>query len=213
MLVCEGGSGSHAYLAGQDLTSAEGHQLLLQTVISAQSYPPFALLPLLRGNQKQGRATFWPANHLARRQYHMKPPCFAACPLYAKPQQQPSLTFPMKLPSISPVKISIAPKAPAPSHPLYKYAALGRIQSIQSVPVSAERQGPVTGLHTYAGLAKPMPATSQASYSAQHPRQALKQFAQLDNRAVGQSCRRGLSATAASGREALRSYANLNRHS
>lgn len=211
----KGGSGSHGYLAGQDLTSARAHQLLLQTVNSAQSYPPFALLPLLQGSQKQS-AGFWPASHLARRRYHRKAPCFAACPLYAKPQPQPLLSFPMRLACTSPIRRAAAQKAQqmqVPSDPLYKYATLCRVQLIQSVPVLASKHAALTGLHTYAGLARPVSASNQAGCTPQQSRQALQQFTQLSKKTAGQVGTRAMSATAADGRTALRSYAQLGRRS
>ena len=208
-----GGTGNHVHLAGLDLTSASSHQLLLQTVNSAESYPPFALLPLLRAAQTQHGATYWPANHLPRRRYHVKPPCFAACPLYAKAQPQPFLNFPMKWHTIPQIKIGFSPKTELPSHPLYKYASLGRVQLIQSVPVSSGRQVALRGLHTYAALARPMPAVSQAGCTTQQTRHSLQKFAQLDRKPVGQSGRRSLSAKAADSRSALKSYAQLDRRS
>lgn len=208
-----GGTGNHVYLGGLDLTSASLHRLLLQTVNCAESYPPFALLPLLRVAQTQNGATYWPANHLPRRRYHVKPPCFAACPLYAKAQPQPFLNFPMKLHTTPQIKLGVTPKPELPSHPLYKYAALGRVQLIQSVPVSSDRQVALRGLHTYAALARPMSATNQAHCTTQHTRQSLQKFAQLDRKQVGQSGRRSLSAKAADSRSALKSYAQLDRRS
>lgn len=207
-----GDSGSHSYLAGLNLSSARANQLLLQTVNSAQSYPPFALLPLLRGSQKHRAATFWPANHLTRRRYHVKPPCFAARPLYVTPQPQPLQAFPMRLPNTHRFRITATPEARAPSHPLHKYAALGRVQLIQSVPVDANQQSALTGLHTYAGLARPVSVGNQAVSTTQQLRQALQQFAQLGKRSVGQSGGRVLSAKAADSRSALKSYALLSRH-
>lgn len=208
-----GDSGSHSYLAGLNLSSARANQLLLQTVNSAQSYPPFALLPLLRGSQKQGAATFWPANHLTRRRHHVKPPCFAARPLYVTPQPQPLPAFPMRVPNTHRFRIAATQNAQAPSHPLYKYAALGRVQLIQSVPVAANQQGALTGLHTYAGLARPVSAGNQAVCTKQQSRQALQQFAQLGKRSVAQSSVKGASAKAADSRSALKSYALLSRRS
>ncbi len=195
------------------MTSAKLHQLLLQTVNCAESYPPFALLPLLRVAQTQNGATYWPTNHLPRRRYHVKPPCFAACPLYAKAQPQPFLNFPMKLHTTSQVKLQVTSKTEPPSHPLYKYAALGRVQLIQSVPVSSDRQIALRGLHTYAALARPMPAVDKAGCTTQQTRQSLQKFAQLDRKLVGQSGRRSLSAKAADSRSALKSYAQLDRRS
>jgi len=208
-----GGTNHHVYLAGQNLKSVSVHQLLLQTVNGAESYPPFALLPLLRVAKTQSGATFWPANHLPCRRYNVKPPCFAACPLYAKAQPQPFLNLPVKLHTTPKIKIRVTSKTELPSHPLYKYAALGRVQLIQSVPVSANRQVALKGLHTYAALARPMPAIDQAGCTAQQTRQSLQKFAQLDRKLVGQSGRRSLFAKAADSRSALKSYAQLDRRS
>jgi len=113
-----GGTNHHVYLAGQNLKSVSVHQLLLQTVNGAESYPPFALLPLLRVAKTQSGATFWPANHLPCRRYHVKPPCFAACPLYAKAQPQPSLNLPVKLHTTPKIKIGVTSKTELPSHPV-----------------------------------------------------------------------------------------------
>lgn len=213
-----GGTGNNVYLAGLDLTSASLHQLLLQTVSCAKSYPPFALLPLLRVAQTQNGATYWPANHLPRRRYHVKPPCFAACPLYANAQPQPFLKFPVRLRTTPQVKIGVTPKTELPSHPLYKYAALGRVQLIQSVPVSSDKQiasnpPALRGLHTYAALARVMPASNQAGCTTKQTRQSLQKFTQLDRKSAGQSGKRSLYAKAADSRSALKSYAELNRRS
>jgi len=69
------------------------------------------------------------------------------------------------------------------------------------------------GLHTYAALARPMPAIDQAGCTAQQTRQSLQKFAQLDRKLVGQSGRRSLFAKAADSRSALKSYAQLDRRS
>ncbi len=212
-MILAGGTGNHVYLAGLDLTSTKLHQLLLQTVNCPESYPPFALLPLLRVAQTQNGATYWPTNHLPRRRYHVKPPCFAACPLYAKAQPQPFLNFPMKLHTTPQIRIGVTTKTELPSHPLYKYAALGRVQLIQSVPVSSDRQVAMKGLHTYAALARAVPAVNQAGCTTQQTRQSLQKFAQLDRKLVGQSGRRSLSAKVADSRSALKSYAQLDRRS
>ncbi|DBA79968.1 TPA: hypothetical protein ACH3X1_008171 [Trebouxia sp. C0004] len=209
-----GGTGNHDHLAGLDLTSANLHQLLLRTVIGAESYPPFALLPLLRLEALiHNGATYWPADHLPYQRYHVKPPCFAACPLYAKARPQSFINFPVRLHTTPQIKVGVTPKTELPSHPLFKYAALGRVQLIQSVPVSSNRQVALRGLHTYAALARPMPAINQADCIAQHIRQSLQKFAQLDRKPVGQYGRRSLSAKAADTRSALKSYAQLDRRS
>ena len=111
------------------------------------------------------------------------------------------------------IRIGVTSKTELPSHPLYKYAALGRVQLIQSVPVLSDRQVALRGLHAYAALARAMPAGNQAGCTTQQTRQSLQKFAQLDRKLVGLSGRGSLSAKVADSRSALKSYAQLDRHS
>ena len=169
------------------------------------------MLPLLRGSQKEGQAALWPVSQLIRRRYHVKSPCFAACPLYARPQPEPhaALVFPMRMPRKPFVQVKSAAKHKPPSHPLYKYAALGRVQSIHSVPVSTEQHG-VSGFKSYATLMQPAPAPKSSQQTSHQSRQALRQYASLGKASTANS-RREVSNQAGNNRQALLSYAQLNR--
>lgn len=205
-----GGNSSHAYLTGQRLAAYRAHQLLLQTIHCGQSYPPFALLPLLRGSQKEGQAALWPASQSIRRRYHAKSPCFAACPLYARPQPEPhaALVFPMRMPRKPFVQVKSAAKHKPPSHPLYKYAALGCVQSIHSVTVT-EKHG-VSGFRGYATLMQPAPAPKVSQQTSHQSWQALQQYANLGKASAANS-RREVFTQAGNNRQSLMSYAQLTR--
>ena len=185
-------------------------------MLTAQSYPPFALLPLLQQGSKLSSGAIWPGANTIRRHYDIRSPCFAAKPLYANLQKQKSpIIFPIRLQRVLPVKIhSIeAQIATPPSHPLYKYAALGRVQHIQSVPVAAASCSTLTPLHTYARLAQPVSASNNVAASAQQSRQALQRFTQLNRKSSRHIDAQLVSTNAANNRNALKSYAQLGRRS
>lgn len=121
----------------------------------------------------------------------------------------------MRLQKLQPVKMHNveAQKATPPSHPLYKYAALGRVQHIQSVPIAADSRSTLTPLHTYARLAQPVSASTNAAVSAQQSRQALQQFAQLDRKLSRHIGAQVVSPDVVNNRNAFRSYAQLGRKS
>ncbi|KAL3158400.1 hypothetical protein ABBQ38_010636 [Trebouxia sp. C0009 RCD-2024] len=209
------GGGNQHRLPFHESTSARAHQLLLHTVLTAQSYPPFALLPLLQRGQKLSSAAIWPGANTIRRHHHIKSPCFAAKPLYAELQKPAPPVFPMRLQKLLPVKVHNieAHKATPPSHPLYKYAALGRVQHIQSVPITADSRRTLTPLHTYARLAQPVSASTNAAVSAQQSRQALQHFAQLDKKLSRHTGAQVVSQDVPNNRNAFRSYARLGHKS
>lgn len=195
-------------MSNQEAVAARAHQLLLQTVNSAHSSPPFALLPLLQRSQKSPSGIALPALQKVQRQYLVKSPSFAAKPVYASLHRQASPVFPMGLARLQPVRLHSQEglMMNAPSHPLYKYASLGRVQQIHSVPVASASRKTLTLLHTYASLAQPVPASNQAAVTAQQSRQALLQFAQLNRKQPKQSSRQSMSKN---NRTALQSYAQL----
>ena len=121
----------------------------------------------------------------------------------------------MRLQRLLPVKIHNieAQKATPPSHPLYKYAALGRVQHIQSVPIAVEARSTLTPLHTYARLAQPVSAGNHAAVSSQQSRQALQQFAQLDRKSSRHIGAQAVSPAVANNRHAFKSYARLGHKS
>lgn len=209
------GGNSQNQLPFQGSAIARAHQLLLHTVLTAQSYPPFALLPLLQRGQKLSSAAIWPGRNTIRRQHRIKSPCFAAKPLYANLQKPVTLVFPMRLHKLLPVKIHNMEvhKATPPSHPLYKYAALGRVQHIQSVPIAADARSTLTPLNTYARLAQPVSASNHAAVSAHQSRQALQQFAQLGRKSSTHNGAQLVSPDVASNRNAFKSYARLGHKS
>ena len=204
-----GSSGSYAASPSQQTTAAELRQLLLQTVSSEKSYP-FALLPLLQDYHHDCQATLWPISCLPRRHYQVKPPCFAARPLYAKHHPRPLLTFPMRVPRIRAAKLGDALTSNTPSNPMYKYATMGRVQTIQSVPVSTLSKGALTGLHTYAGLGRAVACNGQVACTPQQAQQALQQFARLDKR-TGHRTDTAVRGKAAGGWHTLRSYARMGK--
>ena len=177
-----------------------------------QSYPPFALLPLLQRGQKLSAAAIWPGANTVRRQHHIKSPSFAAKPFYANLQKQNSSTFPLRRQTLTSLKIHNieAQKATPRSHPLCKYAALGRVQHIQFVPVAAASRSTLRSLHTYARLAQPVPAGNRAAASSQQSRQTLQRYAQLRSKMPKQHGAQLVSANMANNRNALKSYAQLS---
>lgn len=205
-----GGSFGQPHLYNQSTILVQGHQLLLHTVL-AQSYPPFALLPLLQRGQKLSPAAIWPGANTVRRQHHIKSPCFAAKPLYANIPRQNSSRFSVRWQTPAPLKILDieAQKAIPESHPLCKYAALGRVQHIQSVPVAAASRSTLTSLHTYARLAQPVLASNHAAASNQQSRQTLRRYAQLHSKLPKHNNAQLVSANRATHTNALKSYAQL----
>lgn len=202
---------SHQYSRVSVLPGA--HRLLLHTV-RAQSYPPFALLPLLQQGQKLSSAAIWPGASTVRRQLHIKSPCFAAKPFYANPQKQNCSGFPIRRQKLASITIQSveAQKATLKPHPLCKYAALGRVQHIQPVPFAAGSRSSMASLHTYARLAQPVSASNYAVASSQCPQQTLQRYAQLHSK-LPQHNAQLVSANVANNRDALKSYAQLSCHS
>ena len=209
--IAAGANYNHPQFTHEGTAAARAHQLLLQTVSSAHSSPPFALLPLLLRSPKSPPATALPVLHRVRRQHHVKSPSFAAEPVYASLHKQVSPVFPMRMQRLQPVTVENqqALKTSAPSHPLYKYASLGRVQHIHSVPVAAASRSTLTLLHTYASLAQPVPANNHAAVTTQQSRQILLQFAQLNRKQPKRSGRQSMSTSVANNRTALHAYAKL----
>ena len=205
-----GGSFGQPHPYSQLTALAQAHQLLLHTVL-AQSYPPFALLPLLQRGQKLSPAAIWPGANTVRRQHHIKSPCFAAKPLYANIQRQNSSGSPVRRQTPAPLKVHDieAQKAIPKSHPLCKYAALGRVQHIQSVPVAAASRSSLTSLHTYARLAQPVSASNHAAASSQQSRQTLPRYTQLHSKMPKHNISQLVSSNRATNTNALKSYAQL----
>lgn len=202
-----GGSFGQPHLYSHFSVLAQAHQLLLHTVL-AQSYPPFALLPLLQRGQKLSPAAIWPGANTVRRHHHIKSPCFAAKPFYANVQKQNFPGFPIRRQTPAPLKIHDikAQKAAPTSDPLCKYAALGRVQHIQSVPVAAASRSTLMSLHTYARLAQPVSTGNHTATSSQQSRQTLQRYAQLHSKMPKHN---NVSANMATNRIALKSYAQL----
>ena len=205
-----GGSFGQTHLYSQVSVLAQAHQLLLHTVL-AQSYPPFALLPLLQRGHKLSPAAIWPGANTVWRKLHIKSPCFAAKPFYANLQKQNSPGFFIRWQTLAPLNMHNiqAQKATPKSHPLCKYAALGRVQHIQSVPVAAASRSTLKPLHTYATLAKPVLASKHAAASYQQSRQSLQRYAQLHSKMPNQNDAQLVSNNMANNRNALKTFAQL----
>lgn len=211
-LFCvEGGSFGQPHLYSHVSVLPGAHRLLLHTVL-AQSYPPFALLPLLQRGQKLSSAAIWPGASTVRRQLHIKSPCFAAKPFYTN--QQNSSGFPIRRQRLASTTIQNieAQKATLKPHPLCKYAALGRVQHIQSVPVAAGSRSTMASLHTYARLAQPVLASNHAVASSQRPQPTLQRYARLHSKLPKHNAQL-VSANVTNNRDALKFYAQLSCHS